>query len=219
MDSQTDVPVNWLIKAYGWATEQLYHAFAWAYDLVAWLVSFGGWDQWRRDSLGYLQPGSVLEIGFGTGELLMAMAEMGADVVGLELSPQMHRVTRRKLRQRLLVIPRVCGRSEALPFPDNAFDNVVVTFPSNYIACPDTLAAFYRILKPQCRVVVAGLSVRFTSRWKKALTGWFLNDAGGRMVALLAGEAGKAGFQATVISHEGRNYIQPILILEKPDEN
>ena len=219
MGQQGNQELRWLIKVYGWATDLLYHSFAWAYDLVAWLVSFGQWAQWRRDSLDYLQPGSVLEVGFGTGELLIVLGEMGLDVVGLELSPQMHRVTRRKLRKRALSIPRVCGRSEALPFPHGRFDNLVVTFPANYIARTETISAFYRVLKGQGRVVVAGINVRFTSRWKNALTGWFLNDTTGRYLTLLADEAGKAGFQARLISHGGIDYIQPILILEKNDEN
>ena len=219
MGLQEKKSVSWLIRVYVWATDLLYHSFAWAYDLVAWLVSFGGWAQWRRDALDYLQPGSVLEVGFGTGELLIEMAEMGLDVVGLEFSPQMQRVTRRKLRQRNLSIPCARGRSEALPFRNDSFDNLVVTFPSNYIARAETLSAFYRVLKGQGRVVVAGLNVRFTPRWKNVLTGWFLNDSTGRFVKLLADEAGKAGFLARVISHGDIDYVQPILILEKPDEN
>ena len=219
MDQQKKKPVSWLIKAYGWATDLLYHSFAWAYDLVAWLVSFGQWTQWRRDSLAYLQPGSILEVGFGTGELLIAMAEMGLNVVGLEFSPQMQRVTRRKLRQRNLSIPRVRGRSEALPFSSDSFDNVVVTFPSNYIARTETLTAFFRVLKKQGKVIVAGLTVRFTRRWKNAMTGWFLNDPTERVVTFLADKARDVGFRVTVISHEGQGYVQPILILEKPDDD
>ena len=219
MRQQGNQELRGLIKVYGWATDLLYHSFAWAYDLVAWLVSFGQWAQWRRDSLDYLQPGSVLEVGFGTGELLIVLGEMGLDVVGLELSPQMHRVTRRKLRKRALSIPRVCGRSEALPFPNGRFDNLVVTFPANYIARTETLSAFYRVLKGQGRVVVAGLNVRFTSRLKNALTGWLLDDPSGQFIAFMTEQARAMGFSVRVVSHEGKDYVQPILILEKPDEN
>ncbi len=217
MDLHEKQSWRWFVKAYGWAAELLYHSFAWAYDLVACLVSFGGWAQWRRDVLDYLQPGSVLEVGFGTGELLIAMAGMGLDVVGLEFSPQMQRVTRRKLRLRNLSIPCVRGRSEALPFSNGTFNNLVVTFPSNYIARTETLTAFFRVLKGQGRVIVAGLNVRFTRRWKNALTGWFLNDPTERVITFLVERAKETGFIVTVISHEGQGYVQPILILEKPD--
>ena len=217
MDLQEKQSWRWFVQAYGWAAELLYHSFAWLYDLVAWLVSFGNWAQWRRDALDYLQPGSILEVGFGTGELLIAMAEMGLDVVGLEFSPQMQRVTRRKLRLRNLSIPCVRGRSEALPLPDDSFDNLVVTFPSNYIDRTETLMAFFRVLQGQGRLIVAGLTVRFTSRWKNVLTGWFLNDPTERVITFLVERAKEIGFIVTVISHKGQGYIQPILILEKPD--
>lgn len=219
MDKQEKPSWRWFVQVYSWAAELLYHSFAWAYDLVAWLVSFGNWAQWRRDSLDYLQPGSVLEAGFGTGELLIAMAEMGLDVAGLEFSPQMQRVTHRKLRQRNLAIPRVRGRSEALPLADDSFDNLVVTFPSHYIARTETLTAFFRVLKGQGRVIVAGLTVRFTSRWKNALPGWFLNDPAERVTTFLTDKARGVGFKVTVVSHEGQGYVQPILILEKPDDD
>ena len=209
----------WVLTVYGKATELLYHSFAWAYDLVAWLVSFGEWTQWRRDSLDYLQPGPTLEVGFGTGELLLEMSRLGLDVVGLELSSEMHRVTARKLNRYGFSVWRVQSQSEAIPFTENTFNNIIVTFPSNYIARPETLRAFFRILKGEGRVIVAGLSVKFTARLKHRLTAWFLDDSGKYFISHLADEAEKAGFQAAVVSHGGKDYIQPILLLEKPDEN
>jgi len=58
-----------IIKPYFEAAELLYHQFAWAYDAVAWGVSFGYWSRWWRDALKCLLDGSVLEIGFGTSDL------------------------------------------------------------------------------------------------------------------------------------------------------
>ena len=118
------------------ATELLYHSFAWAYDLVAWLVSFGQWAQWRRDSLDYLQPGSVLEVGFGTGELLIEMSEMGLNVVGVELSPQMHRVTRRKLRKRALSPSRECAAA-VKRCPSPMVDLIIWLSPFRPITSPE----------------------------------------------------------------------------------
>ena len=124
---------GWLVKAYLWATELLYGPLAWAYNAVAWLVSFGYWSRWRLDALGYLQAGSVLETGFGTGALLVALAEGGFNVTGLEPSPQMLKVTDQTLSRKCMVIKRVRGKTEAMPFMTDWFDNVVSTFPSNYI--------------------------------------------------------------------------------------
>lgn len=210
---------GWLVKVYGWATELLYRSLAWAYDLVAWLVSFGEWARWRRDGLDYLQPGSILEVGFGTGELLIEMACRGLDVIGLEVSPQMHRVVKRKLNRHHVTIQRIRGRGEAIPFPANSFDNLIVTFPSNYIVKDETLGEFFRVLKAHGKVIVAGLTIKFTQGWKRTLTAWFLEDTTGRFTMLLADKAKSAGFRVKVVSHQGRDYTQPIMIMEKPHDD
>ncbi|MCS6844103.1 MAG: hypothetical protein NZ528_07260, partial [Caldilineales bacterium] len=54
-------------RLYLWATQRLYNEFAWAYDAVAWLVSGGRWDRWRRLALDYVVGQPILEVGFGTG--------------------------------------------------------------------------------------------------------------------------------------------------------
>jgi len=80
-----------------WATYRLYHEFAWAYDVVSWLVSLGHWAGWRRIALDHVIGRRVLEVGFGTGELLIEMACRDLHVYGLECSPAMQRVTARKM--------------------------------------------------------------------------------------------------------------------------
>ena len=105
-----------MAKAYLQATQLLYGPLAWAYDASAWLVSFGFWPRWRQDSLAYLSPGNVLEIGFGTGSLLIEMRRRSLDVTGIEASWPMQRVTGRKMNHQRRPVPRVCGKAQSLPF-------------------------------------------------------------------------------------------------------
>jgi len=49
--------------------EMLYHQLAAAYDLVAWLVSFGRWYRWVEKVIPLISGRDVLEIGIGTGYL------------------------------------------------------------------------------------------------------------------------------------------------------
>ena len=210
--------MRWVAKSYLWATELLYHRLAWAYDFVAWLVSFGQWSQWRLDAADYLQPGNVLEIGFGTGALLIELAARGYAVTGLEFSWEMQRVTGGKLEREGIFVKRVRARAQAMPFPSAHFDNVIVTFPSNYILQEDTLKEIHRLLKKEGRLIVAGLTVRFKSGIRQWLTGWFLEGAFDDVLALMRTKAEKTGLQVDRVMHETEDYVIPILILEHKND-
>lgn len=136
-----------LAKLYLWATYRLYHEFAWAYDPVSWLVSLGYWSRWRKKALDYVVGSRVLEIGFGTGELLIEMARRGLDVYGLDASPKMQRVTARKMTHRGVMAPRVLSVAQKMPFPDASFDSIIATFPAGYILDPATLHEVARLLR------------------------------------------------------------------------
>jgi len=207
-----------MIKAYLWAAELLYHPLAWAYDGVAWVVSFGYWSQWRLAGLDYLQPGPILEVGFGTGELLMTMSARGYDVTGLELSPQMHLVTGRKLSHKGATIKRIRGRTEAIPFVSGGFSNVISTFPSNYITREGTLNEICRILAKGGRLVVVGLGVRFKLRWLQWFAGWFLSEPSDESMNHLIQRLDQGGFKARVIEHSTEAYSLPVLILERKED-
>ncbi len=152
--------LNWIGRLYLWACHRLYNEFAWAYDWVSWLVSLGHWWSWRKAALDYLIGPRVLEVGFGTGDLLIEMAQQGWDVHGLELSPAMHRITARKMRRCGVWAPRARGLVQALPFPDGAFNSIASTFPAGFIIQPPTWQEFGRVLAPGGRVVVTGTCLR-----------------------------------------------------------
>ncbi len=122
----------------------LYQPLAWSYDLVAWLVSLGHWREWIASVLPHLPGPRVLELGLGPGHLLVAMRSTEIKAVGLDFSRQMGRLARRKNPQAPLV--RADGRR--LPFADDSFNQLVATFPTEYILHPDTLAGARRVLAP-----------------------------------------------------------------------
>lgn len=217
MDHETGFFRKLFYKVYLWATERLYHSFAWAYDFVAWLVSFGNWSRWRLDILDYLQPGCTLEVGFGTGSLLIEMAQRGYEVMGLELSPQMHQVTQRKLERKGLTFPRIRGRTEGIPFASKVFDNVISSFPSDYIVHEDTLDEILRVLRLGGRLVIVGVGVRFKSPFKRWLTGWLIGETSDELIQGLKLKAEAAGFRVRIQHHETDRYTMPVLILERRD--
>jgi SAM-dependent methyltransferase len=155
-----------MARLYLWATYRLYNELAFLYDLASWLVSAGHWAEWRRISLDYIAGASVLEVGFGTGELLAMLAGHPVHVCGLEPSWAMQRITARKLQRRAVAPPRICGRVQALPVADGCFDTILSTFPSDYIADLDALRDIRRALRSPAgsdgrggRLVIVGLAV------------------------------------------------------------
>ena len=146
-----------------WAFARFYREFAWTYDTVAAAVSGGRWSAWGLAALPHLR-GRVLELGCGTGNLQRALAQAPANpwAAGLDASPQMLAITRRKLAASGQSGRLVRAVAQALPFSATSFDSVVATFPTEYIIDLATLAELRRVLRPGGRVVVA-LAASFAS--------------------------------------------------------
>jgi len=125
----------------------LYNEFAWVYDLVAWAVSLGLWKAWGRTAIPYLQGERVLELGHGPGHLLVTMAERGLAPAGIDLSPHMGLLARRRLRRAGLAVPLMRAYVQGLPFCGGCFDSAVTTFPTEFILDPATLRETARVLR------------------------------------------------------------------------
>ncbi len=133
----------------------LYQEMAWSYDAVSWIVSLGQWRRWQLAALDFLPPATtaprVLELGHGPGHMLLALAERGYWPVGLDLSPQMGRMARQRTNGRL---PLLRARVTAVPLADQAVNAVLATFPTDYIADPQTLAEVKRVLAVNGRFII-----------------------------------------------------------------
>jgi len=173
----------------------LYNEFAWAYDLVAWVVSLGQWQAWGRTAIGHLRGKRVLELAHGPGHLLAAMAKQSLTPVGLDLSPYMGRLAKRRLWKERLAVPLVRARAQKLPFCDGCFDSSVATFPTEFMLDPAALREAARVMRSRGRLVVvawAGLGGRdLLSRfigWLYRVTGQGKPPPGmGEQVAIKAG--------------------------------
>jgi ubiquinone/menaquinone biosynthesis C-methylase UbiE len=126
----------------------LYHQGAFAYDGVAAIVSIGLWRKWVLSVLPDLPGPRVLEVGHGPGHLQIALKKAGVTAYGLDESRQMGYVARRRLLRQGHSPALARGLAQSMPFPNETFDQVVATFPSEYITDPHTLGEIYRVLKP-----------------------------------------------------------------------
>jgi ubiquinone/menaquinone biosynthesis C-methylase UbiE len=137
-----------------WGFNRLYRELAWAYDIVAWLVSRGYWRRWALAALCHLAPGGVIELGCGTGTVQRALATSGRAHVGLDASPQMLRITRARLLRGGASPQLARALAQALPLRSGVAANVVATFPTEYILHPQTLAEVRRVLSPGGRLLI-----------------------------------------------------------------
>jgi len=127
---------------------EFYNRFAFTYDAVSAAVSRGEWRNWARATLPYLRGNRILEIAFGTGNLHLDLYDAGYTPIGIDLSPYMHNITRAKFQKRS-IIPRLTRADvRSLPFPDNSFSSLVMTFPPGFMSNPKAVAEMYRVLEP-----------------------------------------------------------------------
>jgi SAM-dependent methyltransferase len=127
------------------------------YWLASTLPFAGQWRTWQRLVIPRLTGRDVLEVGCGIGTLLADMAAAGYTCAAIDRSPQMVAATRARLR-RNRIPPAIASVRQAdvraLPFAAAAFDCVVSTFPTDYIADPRAIAEIARVLRPGGRLVV-----------------------------------------------------------------
>ena len=151
----------YLLPFLRWAFTRFYREFAWTYDAVAALVSRGYWRRWTLAALPYIH-GRVLELGCGTGNVQLALAQQNQPRVAIDASPQMLNLTRVRLQSVGLVTPLVRGIAQALPLASSSCDSVLATFPTEYIIDPRTLAEVRRVLASGGRLLIVDAAY-FTS--------------------------------------------------------
>ena len=153
----------------------LYNQFAWTYDAVSWIVSLGEWRRWQLAVLPFVR-GNVLEIAHGTGHLLTTLTERGHPVVGLDLSPFMGQIARRRVRQHQ--IPLLRASAFDLPFADAQFDTIITTFPTNFILDLRTLNTIYRCLKPNGQLLIVPEGHLLGGTWLHRFIAWLFKITG-----------------------------------------
>ena len=104
---------------------RIYDESAGRYDRAIWLperMLFGGGRQWVCSQA----RGEVLEVAIGTGRNLPFYPKE-VHLSGVDLSPAMLAVARARARELNVEADLRVGDAQALPFPDESFDTVVIT--------------------------------------------------------------------------------------------
>lgn len=113
---------------------KMFDAISTNYDGLNRVISLGIDMKWRKkvvSIVGKNNPKQILDIATGTGDLVLMMAKLNPDrIVGLDISPGMLEVGKEKVKKANLenIATMMVGDSEALPFDDNTFDAITVSF-------------------------------------------------------------------------------------------
>ena len=101
----------------------------------------------------------ILDVGTGTGFLSLPLAELGHEVVGVDLAEGMLSVARKMAEERGLDLDLKIGDAESLDFDDESFDAVVSRWVLWTLPDPEkAISEWMRVLKPGGRAYEFGVA-------------------------------------------------------------
>ena len=143
----------------------MFNSISGKYDFLNHFLSLGIDILWRKRAVRLLtkhQPQLILDIATGTGDFAIeALSLKPKKIIGVDISEVMLSVGREKLIKKNLTdkIELISGDSEVLPFEDNFFDAVIVSFGvRNFENLEKGLSDMLRVLKPGGKVVILEFS-------------------------------------------------------------
>ena len=158
--------------------EKMFDTISGKYDGLNRVISFGIDVKWRKKVIKMVvntNPESILDIATGTGDLAIQFAEktQASKIIGLDLSEGMLSVAQKKVKNKSYEkkLSFVKGDSEALPFEDNSFDVITVSFGvRNFENLEKGLSEILRVLKKGGLFVILETSVPTKFPFKQGYT-------------------------------------------------
>jgi demethylmenaquinone methyltransferase / 2-methoxy-6-polyprenyl-1,4-benzoquinol methylase len=152
------------------------------YDFLNHFLSAGIDIVWRKKAIKMLKGranNQLLDIATGTGDFALEALALNPDnIIGVDISEGMLEVGREKIKKRGLehIIQLKTGDSENLPFEDNKFDTIIVSFGvRNFENLQKGLSEMNRVLKPGGMVLVLEFSQPESFPFKQLYNFYFKN--------------------------------------------
>ncbi|MBT1001234.1 demethylmenaquinone methyltransferase [Paenarthrobacter sp. DKR-5] len=144
------------------------------YDVVNDVLSMGQTRRWRRivvDAVAARPGQRVLDLAAGTGTSSEPYADAGIDVVACDFSLGMLKVGKRRRPD----IDFIAGDATNLPFADESFDAVTISFGLRNVHEPrKALEEMFRVAKPGGRIVIAEFSQPTIPLWRTMYTEYLM---------------------------------------------
>jgi len=178
------------------AVNAMFGRIAGRYDVMNALMTGGldrVWRRWTVQAACLPAGGIALDVGTGTGDLALNLAERvpGARVIGLDYTAPMLALAPAKAARR----PEgartswVLGDGQRLPFPDATFDAVTSAFVlRNFVDLSAAFREMARVTRPGGRVVALEIAPDAAPIWRAAFELYFQHVVP-RLGRLIAGDA------------------------------
>lgn len=160
----------------------MFDGIAHRYDFLNHFLSLGIDRQWRKKALKHLSDyrnPHILDVATGTGDFAIASLKYHPSaVVGIDLSEQMLRMGKEKLKKKGLdgIIKLQAGDSENLQFAGETFDAVTVAFGvRNFENLEKGLKEMARVLRPGGKAIILEFSKPSGSFFRGLFNFYFFN--------------------------------------------
>lgn len=172
---------------------EVFDSVASKYDLMNDVLSWGLHRWWKRICIHRAmveKDMKVLDIASGTGDLALQFARRAGagNVTASDINHEMLAIGARRLAAAGYPSPVVEADAEKLPFADNTFDVVTVSFGIRNMTHKDrALSEMFRVLKPGGRLLV--LEFSRCSKWIKPFYDFYSFCIMPRLGGIIAGDA------------------------------
>ncbi|HKB44298.1 MAG TPA: bifunctional demethylmenaquinone methyltransferase/2-methoxy-6-polyprenyl-1,4-benzoquinol methylase UbiE [Chitinophagaceae bacterium] len=176
------IPYKDSIKSKKEQVAEMFNRIAGRYDVMNHFLSARTDIGWRKKAIRKLKqdnPGQILDIATGTGDMAILACKMlkPEKIIGIDISDQMLEIGNKKIEKEQLAgkIQLQQGDSETINFAENTFDAVMVAFGvRNFENLDKGLAEMLRVLKPGGRLLILEFS-KPRRRLIKSLYNWYMN--------------------------------------------
>ncbi len=161
---------------------ELFDAIALRYDLINDLQSLGMHRRWKRrfvELAGVRPRERALDLCCGTGDIALALAGQGAEVIGLDFSAPMLAVAHSRSRGSAPAAgtapnPQFLrGNALMIPFGDDTFDVVTIAYGlRNLASFEQGLREMWRVARPGGRILVLDFAKPDQPLWRSLCFGY-----------------------------------------------
>lgn len=139
-------------------TKDTFNSIAKVYDKINNIISLGRHKNWKSFFISNVSfEGKILDIGTGTGDIISSIKKVypNTNCYGIDPSKNMLYIAKQKNKD----INFIEGYSEDLPFPDNSFNFVTISFGiRNTLSIDESLKEIHRILKRNHNLLIMEFS-------------------------------------------------------------